>query len=129
MADTEQVKQETRELLQADENDPLDHITDELITEYEGLVGEADSGVLVVRADGSQAADEDIAEAGPESTKVYYGNHSMRLGTCFYWKTNGVGQPCGSGFTAKACNWRSVQATQLQLCPGVFWGYRFTFTY
>lgn len=126
MADIEQVKQATREVLDNDD-DSLDYVDDELIAEYEGLP--AGEGVVVVRADGSSASEDDIAEIGPESTKTYYGNHAMRLGTCFYWKTNGVGQPCGSGFTGKACNWRSVQATQIQLCPGGFWGYRFTFTY
>lgn len=106
----------------------LEHITQELIDEYEAMASSGDGNLSAWRADGSAAAEKDVADV-VEGTATYYGNHPMRLGTCLYWKTNGVGQPCGSGFTVKACNWRSAAQTVISSCGGGFNGYRFTFSY
>jgi hypothetical protein len=130
MATVDEVKKDTREMLGLEDEDALDHVTEDLIKEYEERFAEADSErISVIREDGTAASEDDIAEIGAESTATHYGNRYMRLGTCFYWMTNGVGQPCGSGFSARACNWRSASAAWIQTCPGGFGGYRFTFTY
>jgi surface antigen len=121
-------REATREIFGLPRDADLDYITEDLIDEYAGLVEVADASVSARRSDGSAATTEEIGEV-VESTATFYGNHPMRLGTCLYWKTNGVGQPCGSGFTAKACNWKSAAQASITSCPGGFSGYRFTLTY
>jgi hypothetical protein len=93
-----------------------------------------DDRVGYVHEDGAAPSPEELdALTGDlevvDSTTTRYGNHPMRLGTCLYWITNGVGQPCGSGYTVKACNRRSAAQTQSTYCSVRFWGYRFAFTY
>jgi len=44
-------------------------------------------------------------------------------------RTIGVGQQCGSGFSARAWNWKSVRQEPVQSCSGGFSGNRFTFTF
>jgi hypothetical protein len=125
MADLEQVRNETRAALGLGDDADLSYITEELVAEYEGVSGEG--RIVVVKEDGSPASESDIGES-TESTATYYGNHPMRLGTCLYWKTSGVGGPCGSSFTGKACNWRSASQTQVSWCS-TYPGYRFGFSY
>ncbi len=142
MATVDEVQQATREVLELGEDESLDYITQELIDAAEqAFLGQEEGNIAVVREDGTPATEEDVGEAPapapedgaavvtPQATKVYYGNHPWRLGSCFYWLTNGVGQPCGSGFSVKACNWKSVKQEWVQSCSGGFSGYRFTFTY
>jgi len=132
MPDLEAIRRETRETLGLPADADLGYINDELVARYLA-VEEAGEPVAFRREDGSSVTDSEMAAIASEAeiaagSTTRYGNHPMRLGTCFYWITNGVGAPCGSGFTGKACNWRSVQQTQLTYCSG-YWGYRFTFTY
>jgi hypothetical protein len=125
----EEVRRATEALGEGD----LRYINDDLIAQYRQAFADAGDADIEARDEsGSKATAPDPeagAEAMPEATKTYYGNHYARLGTCFYWKTNGVGQPCGSGFTVKACNWQSVNVTRVSTCTGGFDGYRFVFTY
>jgi len=132
MADLEAIRRDTRETLGLSDDADLSYITDDLVERYEAVV-EPGEPVAYLRADGLALTADQAGSIASEidstsGTTTRYGNHALRLGTCFYWITNGVGAPCGSGFSGKACNWRSVQATQLSYCSG-YWGYRFTFTY
>lgn len=129
MDNADEVRRETEALGESD----LTYINDELIAEFRQAFADSGEGDIEARNESGAMAvapDPDAGDAAmPEATKTYYGNHYLRLGTCFYWKTNGVGQPCGSGFTMRACNWRSVSATRVSTCSGGFAGYRFVFTY
>jgi len=132
VADLEAIRRDTAQALGLGSDVLLDWITEELVARYQAIEGAADP-VAFRREDGAAAREEEVAGIASEfeaatGTTTRYGNHPMRLGTCFYWITNGVGAPCGSGFTGKACNWRTVQASQLQYCS-TYWGYRFVFSY
>lgn len=132
MPDLEAIRRETRETLGLPPDADLSYITDELVARYLAIE-ESGEPVAFRREDGMPVDPSEVAafageiEATTGST-IRYGNHPMRLGTCFYWITNGVGAPCGSGFSGKACNWKTVLQSQLTYCSG-YWGYRFTFTY
>lgn len=133
MADLEAIRTATREALDLPEDADLSYITDELVARYEAFDADVDR-VGYLREDGAAPSPEELQALTGEpeatvSTMTRYGNHPMRLGTCLYWITNGVGQPCGSGYSVKACNWRTAAQSALTYCSGRFWGYRFTFTY
>jgi hypothetical protein len=132
MEDLDAIKRETRETLGLPDDTDLSYITDELATRYLSFDAAVER-VGYAREDGSilsaEKATAMASDADTESTVTRYGNHPMRLGTCLYYTTNGVGQPCGTGYSVKACNWRTAAQTQLTYCAGRFWSYRFTFTY
>jgi len=125
VAELEQIRQETRAVLELGDDVDLNYITEELVAEYQRVAGEG--RIVVVAEDGSPASESAIGES-TESTATYYGNHPMRLGTCLYWKTSGVGAPCGTSFTGRACNWKSASQTQVSWC-GTYAGYKFVFSY
>ena len=127
MSEADQVREATRSTLDLGADADLSYITDALITEYKRFKG-SPKGMSVQRADGT-AADPAAAATITAATATYYGNHPARIGTCLYWKTNGVGQPCGTGFVVKACNWKTAAQTWVTACSGGYAGYRFAFSY
>jgi hypothetical protein len=126
MATLNEIRTATRETLELAENE-VAFIDQGLVDEYEALPASMGGEVEVWRADGSTVLSAEVGEV-VEGTATYYGNHPARIGSCLYWKTNGVGQPCGSGFTARACNWRTAQQTVVATCSGGYLGYRLTFS-
>lgn len=119
MNDVEQVAAATQKMLGPDVS--VDHIDVSLIEEYEKCLQDG----TAEEVDASSNAD-----VSPEArTRVLFGNHPAFLGTDFMFKSNGAGQPCGSGFVLHATGWQSIQQDRVENCPGHFPGYKFTFTY
>lgn len=118
MGNVEQVVAATREVLGADI--AVDHIDDQLLEGYEASLRDGTAEKVEVPKAGSS----------PEArTNVQFGNHPAVLGGDFMFTTNGVGQPCGTGFSGHATGWESVRQEQVENCSGRFPGYKFTFTY
>jgi hypothetical protein len=119
MSDLEQVITATKEALGSDVS--VAHIDEALLREYEVALQEETAKEV-------EAPDE--ADASPEArTKVLFGNHPVRRGDDFMFKSNGAGQPCGTGFVLHVKGWQSIAQTQVEMCPGHFPGYKFTFSY
>jgi hypothetical protein len=130
-ASLDEVRASTASLFGESSDD--DGLTQELIDEFERSfidAGETE-GVSLVDATGSVVSvGEGIAGAEAATSTlsyVYYGNHPAQIGTCLYWKTNGVGGPCGTAFVGRACGWRTASRTQVASCSGGYAGYRLTF--
>lgn len=122
----ERIREETEALGEGG----IDWINEELVAEYQQQFPEGPAGDVEARDEsGQSAAAPEVEGEAVEATRVYYGNRYVRIGSCFYWTTNGVGQPCGWGFRVRACNWRSVSVTRIASCAGGYAGYRFVFTY
>jgi hypothetical protein len=108
-------------------------LTQELVNEYERAFGDSAeaNGVILLSGDGSQTVAAEGIEAADAATLtlsfVYYGNHPAQLGGCLFWKTNGVGGPCGTTFIGRACGWRTASRVQVASCAGGYPGYRLTF--
>lgn len=132
MADIEHIKRDTRAFLGIGDDEPLDHITEELVREFElAFAGHGDEHTVVIREDGSAGTQEEIGVVvGVESTpsevvRTFFGNSHFRHAGWFFWYTDPGGRTCGEQDRAGIYNPISVTWRHVVNCVGGFRGYRY----
>lgn len=119
MSNVEQISAATRDALGPEAS--IDYIDDQLLAEYEASLREGTAETVGPPSE---------AHGSPEArTTVRLGNSLAIIGSDSMYKTNGAGQPCGTGLIEHVRGAVSVHGDPIESCPRGVTGYRYTFTF